>query len=251
MKKFTFLLLIYTSISIVNYSCESEQINGSKPDEIDPLIITDIEGNEYHTVRIGTQLWTLEDLRTTKYKDGTQIQQVTDDTGWKYNTIGAYCSYYNKMDIDTIRKYGLFYNWYAVHTGKLAPEGWHVPSIDEWYILRDYLIAKGFNWDSTFKINKIAKAIASQNDWKFCDTIGTIGNNRSTNNKSGFSALPSGSRYISGTFGNRGLMCHWWSTTPTFASNIFTIFLTYRGDSMVVHRVQKNKGFVVRIVKNK
>jgi uncharacterized protein (TIGR02145 family) len=248
--KNTATLFASVIISIAGLYCESNQPNTVKPDETDPLVISDIDGNEYHTVRIGRQLWTVEDLRTTKYNDGTPVQLVTGDAAWSTSTSGAYCSYFNTENAEDIRTYGLLYNWYAVNTGKLAPNGWHVPSINDWYTLRDYLIANRYNWDSTSTGNKVAKAIASQNGWKHCDTIGTIGNNNSTNNKSGFSALPSGSRYINGVFGNRGLMSHWWTSTPTFASNIFSIFLTYERDSMVVHGVQKNKGFVVRIVKD-
>lgn len=253
MKKPTFQLLMSIIFSCAGISCDSDEINGSKPDqnEEDPAVITDIEGNDYHTIRIGNQLWTVEDLRTTRYNDSTPIQLVTEDSAWSTSNEGAYCSYHNRGNSDDIRKYGLYYNWYAINTGKLAPSGWHVPSINDWNTLRDYLIAKGYNWDSTRNENRIGKAIASQTDWEFCDTIGTIGNDLSTNNKSGFTALPGGSRYANGIFGNRGRMSHWWSSTPTYASNVFTVFLSYEREALVVHNQQKTKGFVVRIVRDK
>ncbi len=252
MNNVTAYLLICIATSMLNFSCKSEKVNSSNPDEdeSDPVIITDVEGNEYHTIRIGSQLWTVEDLRTTKYNDGTAIPLVTGDTAWSNCTFGAYCSYFNSENADTIRKYGLFYNWYAVNTGKLVPKGWHVPSQNDWNKLRDYLIANGYNWDSTLNDNKIAKSIASQNDWKYSATAGTIGNDRSLNNKSGFSALPGGSRYSNGIFGNRGLMSHWWSSTPTYADLVFSEFLTYENQAIILHNVQKTKGFVVRIVKD-
>jgi uncharacterized protein (TIGR02145 family) len=258
MKTILLDLFIAVIISLFGLSCESDPISSSNsgdsnlPEDnnnVDPLVITDIDGNEYQTVRIGSQLWTVGDLRTTKYNDGSSISLVTEDTAWSLCVTDAYCSYKNDNNSEAIRKYGLIYNWYAVNTGKLAPVGWRVPTIDDWNTLRDYLISNGYNWDGTTSGDKVAKAIASQTEWKSCDTAGTIGNDLSKNNKSGFTALPDGSRYANGIFGNRGLMSHWWSSTPTYASRVFAIFLSYENQAMEVHNQQKTKGFAVRIIK--
>src|SRR5674476_633708 len=100
--------------------------------------VTDIEGNVYHTVKIGTQTWMVENLKTTKYKDGTAIPLVTDNKVWINLPTPAYCWYDN--DATTYKNtYGALYNWYAVNTGKLAPTGWHIPTDAEWTTLQNYV----------------------------------------------------------------------------------------------------------------
>lgn len=99
--------------------------------------ITDIEGNVYTSVKIGTQTWMVENLKTTKYNDGTSIPLVTDNAVWKSSLSPAYCWYDN--DISNKEPYGALYNWFAVNTGKLCPSGWHVPTIDEWSVLEQFL----------------------------------------------------------------------------------------------------------------
>ena len=100
--------------------------------------VTDIDGNIYHTVIIGSQVWMLENLRTTKYRNGDTITNITDKTAWGNISYGGYGWYNN--DITNEETYGALYNWGAVaDTRNLAPEGWHVPSADEWNELIDFL----------------------------------------------------------------------------------------------------------------
>ena len=99
--------------------------------------ITDIDGNTYKTVTIGTQTWMAENLKVTKYNDGIAIPNVTDNTAWRELTTGALCDYGNTPS--NSETYGKLYNWHAVNTGKLCPTGWHVPSDAEWTELTDYL----------------------------------------------------------------------------------------------------------------
>ncbi|MEI7830048.1 MAG: fibrobacter succinogenes major paralogous domain-containing protein [Prolixibacteraceae bacterium] len=100
--------------------------------------ISDVEGNTYKTIEIGTQKWIAENLRTSKYKDGTAIPLVTDNTLWDNLTTPAYC-WHNNDAVTYKSTYGAIYNWYTVNTGKLCPTGWHAPSYGEWATLRDYL----------------------------------------------------------------------------------------------------------------
>ena len=95
--------------------------------------VKDIDGNIYNTVSIGTQCWTKENLKTTKYKDGTAIPTGLNDAEWANTTTGAYAIYDNNAANNTT--YGKLYNWYAVNTGNLAPAGWHVPTDAEWTTL--------------------------------------------------------------------------------------------------------------------
>ena len=99
--------------------------------------VTDIDGNVYHTVKIGTQTWMVENLKTTHYNDNTPITPITDNTAWKNAIAPGYCWYDN--DIANKTPYGALYNWYTVNTGKLAPKGWHIPSTTEWQTLISYL----------------------------------------------------------------------------------------------------------------
>jgi len=182
--------------------------------------MTDGESNSYKTVTIGTQTWMAENLKVTKYNDGTTIPNVTDNTTWGNLTTGAVCTYNNTTNADSIRTYGRLYNWYAIGTGKLCPTGWHVPSDVEWSTLGDYLNANGYDYDGSTTDLAIAKSMASNTGWLSSTIAGAPGNNPSTNNKSGFSALPGGGRDNSGAFYDIGYAGYWWSSTednPMFA----------------------------------
>jgi uncharacterized protein (TIGR02145 family) len=210
--------------------------------------VTDADGNIYHTVKIGNQVWTTENLRTTKYNDGTAIPLVTDKNAWNYLTTPGYCWYDN--DKNNMNKYGALYNWYAVNTGKLAPKGWHVPSDEEWDIFEKYLIANGYNWDRTTEGNKIAKSMAAKTDWETATAPGTIGNDLTENNKSGFSALPGGYR-VDGDFRYIGGCGDWWSATKSSASYAYfrhLVYVTHYLDRYGHHR--KSCGLSVRLLRD-
>ena len=178
--------------------------------EIENETITDADGNVYQTVKIGNQVWTVENLRTTIYNDRSTIPLITDSSVW-VAPIPAYCWY--KNDIENKNKYGALYNWYAVDTKMLAPTGWHVSSDEEWKILEEYLITNGYNWDGTTDGNRVAKALAAKTDWRTAAGPGTIGNDLTENNSSGFSALPGGCRDENGAFGIVGYHGIWWSAS--------------------------------------
>jgi uncharacterized protein (TIGR02145 family) len=157
--------------------------------------VTDTDGNVYQTVKIGTQTWMVENLKTTRYNDGSAIPLVTDSKAWaNLNlTMPGYCWYYN--DSSNKNPYGALYNWYVVNTGKLAPKGWHVPSDSEWFAL-----AKYFGGDS---LAGGPLRDAGITHWNSPNT-GAI-------NSSGFSGLPGGYRFYTGTFNSIGIYGSWWS----------------------------------------
>jgi len=205
--------------------------------------VTDADGNIYYTVNIGDQMWTKENLRTTKYNDGTAIPLVTDKNAWGSLITPGYCWYDNVKN--NMKKYGALYNWYAVNTGKLAPKGWHVPSDREWNILEEYLAANGYRWRynwerTTVGYGGIAKSLAAKIDWKTSTTptsggtIGTIGNNLTENNRSGFSSLPGGYLYKGNAifFSSIGQEGYWWSATECDASSAWSRCLSYRSDRL-------------------
>ena len=118
--------------------------NGKTTAVFNPAItygtMTDQEGNIYKTVKIGNQTWMAENLRTTKYRDGSDIPLVTVNSIWDKLKTGAYCNYNNSTDDEFIATYGRLYNWYAIdNSSKVAPNGWHVASDAEWTILVNYL----------------------------------------------------------------------------------------------------------------
>ena len=149
--------------------------------------LEDIEGNVYSVVQIGTQLWMSENLKTMKYNDDTDIPLEIDNIAWVGLTTGAYCWYQNdeaaNKDI-----YGALYNWYAVETGNLCPDGWHIPTDAEWSALGSFL---GGNSIAGGKM----KATGTEY-WSAPNTDAT--------NESGFAGLPGGNREGSGDAGCAG-----------------------------------------------
>ena len=168
--------------------------------------VTDIEGNVYDYLTVGSQTWMAENLKTTKYNDGTTIPLVTDDTAWSNLSTGAYC-WYNNDAATNKGTYGALYNWYAVNTAKLAPSGWHVPTDAEWTTLESYvsthLGASG----------SVAKALAAKTNWANSSDTGAIGNDLTANNSSGFSALPGGYRDYYGPFRKKGNGGYYWCSS--------------------------------------
>jgi uncharacterized protein (TIGR02145 family) len=167
--------------------------------------VQDVEGNVYNVIKIGAnvggQVWMAENLRTTKYNDGTDIPLVTDETDWGNLTTPGYC-YYNNDPEEYSVPYGALYNYYVVSdTSSLnvCPEGWHVPTDAEWTTLTTYLggqsVAGGKMKEAGFA------------HWASPNTGAT--------NASGFTGLPGGERGNSGTWnGNEdGEFGFWWSST--------------------------------------
>ena len=212
--------------------------------------MTDIDGNTYKTVTIGTQTWMAENLKVTQYNDGTNIPNVTDVTAWANLTTGALCDYDNTPS--NSETYGKLYNWYAVNTGKLCPTGWHVPSDAEWTTLENYLIANGYNYDGTTTENKIAKAMASSSGWKSYTAKGVIGNTdySEKQNASGFTALPGGYRFDDGTFRSIGSTGFWWSATELSATDAWLRLMDFSSSNVLSYDFDKELGFSVRCVRD-
>lgn len=212
--------------------------------------ITDIDGNIYYTVKIGTQEWMAENLKTTRYRNGNPIPNVTDNTQWRNLTIGAQCDYRNDASIGNI--YGKLYNWYAVNDSRnIAPVGWHVPTSVEFTILENYLIDNGFNFDGTKTENKCAKAIASTVNWSRSTSDGAIGNYLAHNNTSGLTALPSGARDRNGMFVGLGDYSNWWSYSDKHSSGSgFEFELYYKIFNVNIYATPVQVGFSVRCIKD-
>ena len=167
------------------------QINMLKMSSAAGGTITDVDNNLYNTVKIGTQVWMAENLKTTKYNDGTSIPNVTDNTVWSALITGAYCDYNNTPSISTT--YGRMYNGYSVDNniatkvasngGKnVCPTGWHVPSNAEWITLTSYLGGES----------------VAGGKLKETGTMHWLTPNSGATNESGFTALAGGRRSYNG-----------------------------------------------------
>jgi uncharacterized protein (TIGR02145 family) len=230
------------------YSCKKDK---SLPEELDYTgqtgIVNDIEGNSYKTIGIGSQIWMSENLKTTKYNDGTAIPLVTDGSAWAALTTPAYC-WYNNDEAANKSTYGALYNYFTVNTGKICLTGWHVPTDAQWTILTNYLInnSKGYQGSG----EDIAKSLAASSGWETWYSAGCAGNDQTTNNSSGFSALPGGSRLPDGTiFGGIGGWGYWWSST-VYSSSAWSRNLIYKYDSVEKIAGTMHCGFSVRCIKD-
>ncbi|MCF8317968.1 MAG: fibrobacter succinogenes major paralogous domain-containing protein, partial [Haliscomenobacter sp.] len=195
--------------------------------------ISDIDGNVYNTIAIGNQCWTKENLRVTKYNDGSSIPKGLNSTDWLNTTSGAYAIYDNDNSNDAI--YGKLYNWYAVKDGRgLCPKGWHAPSDAEWITLTTYLgdMAGG-------KMKSIDTTL-----WNSPNTGAT--------NESGFSALPGGGRNLGGSFESIRDFASFWSATEQDSGNAWYYYLYYSagGVTRTYFNSTKSVGASVRCLRD-
>lgn len=225
-----------------------------------PDTLIDQDGNLYEFKTYGTQIWTLSNAEVVKYRDGTDIPQVTDATEWANLTTGAWCYY----DNDPTK--GKLYNWYAVagiHDNdpttpnkKLAPLGWEVPNDNDWVKLKDFLIANGFNFDGTTSGNKIAKSVSSTSGWNTYGDLapGSVGLNQELNNAAKLNIYPSGYRGVNhpqGDFFNYGSATQIWSSSSHSQDLQNSISYAYHSISFNTGGTNSPKyGFSVRFVKD-
>ena len=196
----------------VSYSNEIEfmtlNISNSTP-------VTDIDGNEYQTIVIGNQIWMCENLKTTRYRNGDIIQTTTPaikDVSYEY--MPKYQWIYNGDETNLI-KFGRLYTWYTVtDSRKIAPEGWHVPTVAEFDVLEKYLIENGFNSPVHTGVfsDYLGKALASSILWEVDNTVGNVGCNLTANNFSKFNANPAGIKIEAGKFDFFAYTTIFWST---------------------------------------
>jgi uncharacterized protein (TIGR02145 family) len=196
--------------------------------------VSDYDGNIYNTVVIGTQVWMVENFKTTRFNDGTAIPLITNDTEWSNLTTSGYC-WYNNDSITYKNTYGALYNWYTVDTGKLCPTGWHVPTDVEWQTLVNYL--GGDN--------------AAGGKMKEIDTTHWQSPNTGATNESNFTALPGGTRLPYSTFDyikNKG---NWWSSTEGCCiGSAWALCLNFNNSYVVHSKDDQKAGFSVRCIRD-
>ena len=186
--------------------------------------VTDVDGNIYYTIIIGTQTWMAGDLKTTKYRNGDPIGTTSPATLDISTEVAPKYQWAYDGAESNVAVYGRLYTWFAATDNRnVCPVGWHLASDSEWTTMQDYLNANGYNYDGTTTYttyNKIGKSLASTSLWRLIGTQGSIGNvdYPTYRNKSGFSSIPGGVRAFNGIFFDKGNVDYWWTATEIDAS---------------------------------
>ena len=215
---YTFTVIAMNAGGSSAASAASNAVAPSAPFLCGTSTVPDNEGNSYNTVLIGTQCWTKENLRVTKYNDGTVIPDETANTaGWGLLATGARSDYTGEASY--IATYGYLYNWYAAtDSRKICPTGWHVPTDSDWNKLVKF-IDSGADTSSTSstqsttaggKMKSTGNNTAGTGLWNFP--------NSGADNSSFFTALPGGYRFNDGRFASIRASAFLWSATE-YASN--------------------------------
>lgn len=204
--------------------------------------IKDYDGNEYDTVRIGTQTWTVQNLKVMHYNDGTDIPLISDNAAWESQAIGAMC--YRSNVVSSKDTYGMLYNFYTTINPKgICPDGWRIPTLDDFIILVKYFGNGDYNAGKKLANGKLKSTSLLWHQ----PNIGA-------NNSSGFSALPGGARDSDGTFHPYMDYCTgFWSSTQFLPSGLCGR-LTISGDVEEVDASNSNYshpriGYSIRLIK--
>lgn len=234
---FTSILPVAVCLILALNACKDETLippdNGFNPD-ITYGTMQDKDGNVYKTVVIGTQTWMAQNLRTSRFNDGTAIPKITGNAAWDEATSGAYCIYDNTTDSQIIADYGYLYNFHAVNSGKLAPNGWHIPTKEEWETLITFA---GGAATSGIKLKETGSS-----HWE------KISNNYLITNATGLTALPGGSR-LNG-FAQMKIYGEWWTSSMYYTANAWLVSMSYASFNTYVEHYGLSRGCSVLCVKD-
>lgn len=250
-------MFLLCAAAFLAVACDKEDPAPTPADPADPSeevfipnAVTDIDGNSYDAVRIGDQVWMASNLRTTRYANGDAIPE---------GQTSSYTEPYRYTPSTNVAEYGYLYNWAAVMHGAssstanpsgvqgICPNGWHVPSDAEWsqltcYVVShsEYVCSGGYN---------IAKALAADHGWPItADDECAVGYDQSSNNATGFSALPAGLYY--GGYSGFGYGANFLSATEYIDYGAYGRGLYYHLADVHVNYDDKNGGFSVRCLRD-
>lgn len=231
----------FTAVVDAGYSCPGA------------ATVTDYDNNTYNTVQIGNQCWMKKNLRTTHYSDGTSIP-----LGSSTSNTTAY--YYVDNNISNVSTYGYLYNWPAVMGNSssssanpsgvqgICPTGWHVPSDAEWIQLSDY-VGSQMQYQCSANSAYITKALASTSGWAIImSNLCAVGLEPSSNNSTGFSALPAGC--YGSNLSSFGSDADFWSATQIYGNFVYYRQITYSGASLYRNANDKSYGYSVRCLRD-
>lgn len=227
MKKYYLVIPSIIFLFFVFVSCSNDEGKTQIQNQIDSRPTVPIQNG---VVQIGTQVWMTKNLNVSRYRNGDLIPEVQDPTEWSNLTTGAWC--YLDNDPTNGAVYGKLYNWYAVNDPRgLAPNGWHIPSDNEWTTVTTFL--GGAN-------------IAGE---KMKATTGWGSSSVQATNSSGFSALPGSHRWFYGPFLS-STIGNWWSSTPAEGTSAWNRSMAYNHSSVGRSNYGWKSGYSVRCVRN-
>jgi uncharacterized protein (TIGR02145 family) len=238
-KNFSLANYLYTNILSMGFILEertrielSKKIaTCQKNNDSDNIVdfVTDVEGNYYPTFKFGNQEWFLINLKTAKYKNGEPINEAAQEIIWRTAKTGAWCYYKNDKGFDDI---GKLYNGYAILDKRgICPEGWSVPTNQEWQKLIDFLGGR----------KNAVDQLKSSDGWY----QGKNGNSNSI-----FSGYPLGSRNVKGEFAGNANYTDWWTSTMTSTYSLYIRSLSFSNDDVYEDIFNYNYGLSVRCIKN-
>jgi uncharacterized protein (TIGR02145 family) len=205
--------------------------------EVNAQTVTDIEGNVYNTIVLGSQEWMTSNLRTLHYSNGDVIPHNFSQSVWNNLTQFAGADYYDMDEVTNGSVYGVLYNWAAAtDVNNVCPTGWHVPSRFEWMTL----------------INFAGGSATAGGPLKERDTAHWNYPNFNATNFSGFTALPGGLRHNTGGFQYKNESGYWWTSTQGIANTsfAFNVKMSYADAAVVQYESNQRGGFSIRCLKN-
>ena len=239
------------ALSIGGQSCTLTRAVANAPSGCgNQSTVTDIDGNVYPVVSIGSQCWTKENLKVSKYRNGDPIPTNLSNTAWQTATTGAYAIYNNDAANNTT--YGKLYNWYAVVDNRnLCPVGWHVPTDHDWQLLTKYLDPAADTIQCCIntaggKMKSVGTIEAGTGLW--------YSTNQDATNSSGFTGLPGGFCEYNGfyceSYCEFGRVGNWWSSTQISSANAWLSQLVFHNGVLFRTDYLKTSGFSVRCVRS-
>ncbi|MEN9332380.1 MAG: hypothetical protein RLZZ94_1470 [Bacteroidota bacterium] len=246
MKKYsTFFVLVFIQLLFTSdpLAAQSKLKEISKDDSI-PTLVKDVDGNIYHTVVIGDQVWLQENLRTRKYRNGKLIAKNLTNAQWGLNKTGA-CAVY---DNDTIKEnaFGLLYNWYAVaNPAGLCPVGWHVGKDTDWNAMVKYLD----DYADTTELKRVQSEVAG-GQLKEIGITHWASPNTGATGTANFLGFSGGNKSVDGKCNDVGAYGYWWTATASSNAEAYGRLLSYFNSNIDRFKTSKNLGFSVRCVRN-
>ena len=230
-----------SNIPVSSHSCGATNVHNPAKNY---GTMTDQQGNVYKTIVIGTQEWMAENLKTSIYRNGEAITNVTDGNQWGGLTTGAWCYYENNSQYEC--PYGKLYNWYAVADSRnVCPTGWHVSTDAEWNVLIGYL-------DPSYNPSSGSQSATAGGKMKSIGTQYWFDPNQDATNESGFSGLPGGTQFYFpiGLFANVGVSGDWWSSSEYLTSSAWLRTLNHTSGTANRYNFNKHNGFSVRCLRD-
>jgi len=219
--------------------------------------VTDIDGNCYKTIQIADRIWMAENLRTSRYNDGSLIPNVVNNTEWSIlcypvqnqfgewinGGTGAFCWYNNSETFDS--EYGKLYNWMAANTGKLCPVGWRIPDSGDWErLIKDW---SEYN-PMEFKFGYYLMETGTDH-WD--ESLNVFPEGIIANNSTGFTVLPGGYRQVDGLFRNLGSISYFWGSNYVLYDLVSRFYIPSSPPTHTsYYAAQAGSGYSVRCIKN-